>query len=301
MFDNITLESKLSRLLVRITPVIFITILLATSCAEKKIDPYALQILPEDKVASKFPPTKEELVPVLEQMVLLVASKNETVSQTRLDQLVTFIRSGISNHSNVKNIPSEKLDETFKEKEFHAFQPDNVSEAIRLGKKLNARFVSQLQLSIKEAKMVEGVDRFKANVNFSVFTTDSGQIMFKQNLEYDSSNPTESNVKLKEVIQKYFPVKGYILETRGNHQVAKISVGRSLGVTLNQMFNVRARTVESTVTFGFVRRSVSYSQEVIAPVTVIKVMENEAWVSIPEKDRPKIKLGQVLFSLPEKN
>ena len=288
------------RSLLKFNITILMLVLFTSSCAEKKIDPYALQIMPEDQVTSAFPPSKEELVPILKQIIVLVASKNETVSQSRLDRLTDFIRSGIHNYSNIKSVPQHELDNSFKEKEFHAFQPDNVSEAIRLGEKLNAKFAGQLQLTIKEAKMEKGIDRFVANINFATFTTDDGKMMFKKDIEYDASSPQKSAKRLKELIQKHFPIKAFILETRGNHQVAKISAGRSLGNNLGRQFNIRERTVEYTITTGIVRKSISYSQKIIAQVEVFKIMENEAWVFIQEKDRAKIKLRQVLFSLVEK-
>ena len=274
--------------------------LLVSSCSEKKIDPYALPIAPEDLITAEFPPTREELVPVLEQMLILVAAGNGSVSQDRLDHILAFVRSGVHYYSNVTCIPPQELEEALKEKAFRAFQPDSVSEVIRLGRKLNARFAIQLRTTFKETKPNEGVDRFAAKVSLTAIRTDSGRIMFTESLEYNSSDPKRSMKTLGRQVQKYFPIQGFILETRGNRQVAKISVGRSLGVKLGRVFFVRERVIENMAVTGGVGKVTSYSRNVVAPVRVFRVMENESWVFIPKKNRSKIQLGQVLFSQPEK-
>ena len=249
--------------------------------------------------ATEFPPTKEELIPVLEQIVILVAAKQDTVSQSRLDQILEFIRFGMNSYSNIKTIARQELDNALEEKEFQSFRPDSTADAARLGRRLHARYIGQLRLTMQEARLEKGVDRFIANANFIVFAAESGQTLFSGDIQYDSSNLRKSLQRLAEHIQIHFPIKAFILETRGDRQVAKISVGRSLGVELDRQFHVHERTVEHTMAPGSIRKRISYSQEVIALVRVIRVMENESWVSVPEKERGKIKLGQVLFSQPE--
>ena len=125
-------------------------------------------------------------------------------------------------------------------------------------------------------------------------------MVFQQNIGFDSQKPEKSGTELKLLVQKFFPLRGFILETRGGHQVAKISLGRSLGVKLNREFHIRERSVENKIVSGVVRKVISFSPIALATGKVIRVMENESWIAIDKKDRIKIKSGQVVFSLPEK-
>ncbi len=150
-----------------------------------------------------------------------------------------------------------------------------------------------------ESKMVENVDQFKANINLTVFTTDSGQVIFQQNIHYDSQKYERSYKKLRQLIQTYFQIRGYILETRGAHQVAKISLGRSVGIELGRKIQIRERTVKTEIINGVSRSIVSFDVNALAMTEVIKVMEDDSWVLVNKKDQPKIKKGQVIFTMSE--
>ena len=296
MTDFKRTSSKLPFFLIQIG----ILLLLITNCAEKQVNPDLLQILPEDKATSEFPPTPEELIPRVYQVLTLVSEKDATVTETREDALVSFIKMGFTKYSHVNTVDETELKNKLSDKAFHGFQPDNVAEAIQLGKALKSRYVSQLQLTVLESKMENSVDRFKAHIDFNVFTTDAGQNRLNEKIEYNSADLKKATSQLKNIIQTYFPLMGYILETKGGHQVAKISIGRNVGVKLDREFLIKSRKVESTIMDGFVRKTTTFSKMSVAVGKVIKVMENESWISIPKADLDKIKIGQVVFSQPEK-
>ncbi|MBT4289465.1 MAG: hypothetical protein HOD92_19230 [Deltaproteobacteria bacterium] len=296
MTDFKRTSSKLSLFLIQIG----ILVLLITNCTEKQVNPDLLQVLPEDKASSEFPPSPEELIPMVYQVLTLVSGKDATVTAMREEALVSFIKTGFTKYSHVKNISESELKNKLADKAFHGFQPDNVAEAIQLGKALKSRYVSQLVLAVLESKIVESVDRFKATIDFNVFTTDAGQNRLNEKIEYNSADLKKADSQLKTIIQTHFPLMGYILETKGGHQVAKISIGRNVGVKLDREFLIKSRKVESTIMDGFIRKTTTFSKMSVAVGKIIKVMENESWISIPKADRDKIKLGQVVFSQPEK-
>ncbi len=66
-------------------------------------------------------------------------------------------------------------------------------------------------------------------------------------------------------------------------------------------FMIRERIVKNEIVMGMSRKNVSFSPLALAIVKVINVMEDESWISINERDRVKVKKGQVLFSQPEKS
>ena len=290
------IKSKLSTLIIQIG----VILLLVSNCAEKPINLDLLQVLPEDKITDEFPPTAQELIPKVYQVMTLVSTKDATVTDTREEALTSFIKTGFVKYSHVRPIDEKELKNKLSDKAYSGFQADNVAEAIQLGKELKARYVAQLQLTILESKMENSVDRYKATIDFNVFTTDAGQSRLNEKIEYNSADLKKATSQLKNIIQTHFSVMGYIIETKGGHQVAKISVGRNAGIKLNREFLIRSRKVESKEMDGFVRKTVTFAKMSIAVGKVIKVMENESWISIPKADLDKIKIGQVVFSQPEK-
>lgn len=156
-----------------------------------------------------------------------------------------------------------------------------------------------MQITILESKMVENVDHFKANINLTIFTTDSGQVVIKQDVTYNSKDIESSDNSLKKLIQTYFPIRGYILETRGGKQVAKISLGRSAGIKLDRKIQIWQRKVHNEIINGASRRTVTFGTAALATAEVIRVYENESWVLIRKGDQHKIRKGQVIFTQPE--
>ena len=270
------------------------------SCSPKEVDPMLLGQTARDKQEAPFPPTEQELSVSPHLMLTLVTYKDPTVTESRLSETLAFIHHTFERNANFSAIPKKKVDELLSTEENRRFQADNVADAIQMGKMLNASFVAQAQVMITESEVVDSIDHYVAKTNLTIFTTDSGQVVFKKDVFYDSQDPEGSKGDLKRLVQQYFPLRAYILETRGDRQYGKISIGRSLGVKIGREFQVRNRQVKNEIVAGKTRRKVSFGALAIATVEVVKVMEDEAWVFIAEEDRNKVMKGQVVFSLPEK-
>ena len=278
---------------------VFGCIILLSGCTQKKVDPLAFPILEADKLEAQYPPKEEELILRPNILLPLLVFKDQTVTDERLNEITHFINSTFEKYGNFSIISKNQTDTLLAKAENKHFQSSNIADAIQLGTSVNADFVSQMQATIIESKMVENVDRFKANINLTVFTTSSGQVIIQQNIHYDSQKFDRSYKKLKQLIQAYFPIRGYILETRGAHQVAKISLGRSVGIELGRKIQIRERTVKSQIINGVSRRIVSFDVNTLATTKVIKVMEDDSWVLVNKKDQSKIKKGQVIFTMAE--
>ena len=279
---------------------IILVFLTLQSCATKQIDPSKLKILEIDKEETRFSPSPDELTIKPRLLLTLITDKGETVTDNRLKQILRFIHSGFSKHGNFSTIPEAQVDILLSSDVNRKFQPGNVADAIQMGKSLKAAFVAQLQIIIQESRIVDSIDQYKSRINVTVFTTDSGQVVFRKDILFDTNNLKASLSKLKYLVQEYFQLRGYILETRGGRQIAKISIGRSLGIKQGRRFQVRKRIVENEIINGIARKTISFSPLSLATVTAFKVMENESWVKIRENDRGKIKKGQVVFSQQEK-
>lgn len=268
-------------------------------CAPKYVDPATLEITPMDREEAEYPPTEEELATAPRLLLPLIVSKGDAVTDVRLKRTLDFIHTSFNRHGNFTALSQDTVEELLSSEENRKFQASNVADAIQLGKSLNAQFVSQMQIVIAESKIVDNIDHYKAIANLTIFTTSSGQVVFKQDVVFDTQEVEDSKRKLKKMVQTYFPLKGYILETRGGRQYAKISLGSSLGIEPGREFLVRDRVVKNEIVSGFARRTVSYPTLALANVSVIKVMEDESWVAIDKDDRSKIRVGHVVFSQPE--
>lgn len=284
--------------LVLLTPLFVLLVsLLLSSCTQPKINPMSLPVLSSDSQESRFPPTEDELVLRPYILLPLVTAKDQTVTEARLGDIFHFIHSSLEKNGNFSVISQTRS--ILEKEENRHFQPANIADAIQLGSSVNANFVSQMIITIIESKMVKNVDHFKANINLTIFTTDSGQVVIKQDVIYDSQDQEGSEKKLKELVQTYFPIRGYILETRGGRQVAKISLGRSVGIKLNRKIQIRERQVTDEIVNGSSRRTVTFGAAVLTTAEVIRVRESESWVLIDKGDQFKVKKGQVVFTLPE--
>jgi hypothetical protein len=274
-------------------------LLVFSSCTPKHVDPLTLGITGRDQQQSQFPPTVEELSASPYLLLSLITFKDATVTETRLSAIMTFVHRSFETNANFSAIPMKKVDELLASEANRRFMASNVADAIQLGTTLGADFVGQVQIMVGESQVVKSIDHFVANVNLTIFTTDSGQVIFKKDFAYDSQDPEGSEADLKKLVQQYFPLRAYILETRGDRQYAKISIGRSLGIKTGREFLVRQRTVKNDIVMGLSRRSVSYSPLALASVKVMEVMEDESWVFIGKRDRDKVMKGQTVFAKPE--
>ncbi len=280
--------------------ILFSFIFFLNGCAPKDVDPLTLPITEKDLETAPFPPENEELANTPRLLLSFVVFKDQTVTDDRLNNTIDFVHSVFEEFGNFTAVPRAKVKELLAVEENQRFQASNIADAIQLGTSLNADFVGQLQVMIGESQVVDNIDQYIANVNMTIFTTDSGQVVFKKDIAYDTQDPEASKTALKKMVQENFPLRGFILETRGGRQYAKISMGKSLGIKIGREFQVRERTVKNEVVMGLTRKTISFSNLSLATLPVIEVMEDEAWIRIDEKFRNNVKKGHVVFSKPEK-
>ncbi len=215
---------------------LLVALLAFPACVQKQVDPMSLQILESDLEESEHPPTPDELAVTPHLLLPLIVYKDETATDVRLNRVMKFIRRNFQEHGNFSSIRQEKVAELLALEENKLFQPSNVADAIHLGKSLNASFVAQFQIFIVESKTIENIDHFISKANLTIFTTDSGQVVFKKDLTFNTQEIEDSEKNLKKLVQENFPLRGFILETRGGKQYAKISLGRPLGIKNGRRF-----------------------------------------------------------------
>lgn len=273
--------------------------ILFSACTVKQIDPMSFKVQKEDLQQAEHPPTHDELS--IQQNILLpiIVYQDPTVTETRGKEILSFIHGMLEKQGNFSIIPSFQIDQMLEKDENRGIQLSNVSAMIQLGQQQNATHISQLQITIQKSSVVKNIDHYEANIKLTVFTTNSREHVFSKDILFNTQNKKDSKSALKELVQTYFPLKGYILETRGNHQVAKISLGRSLGIEIGRKLDVRERLKQTEIVNGESRTTVSFSPNAIATVKVIRIMENDCWVTIDKDDQKKIKKGQVIFTTPE--
>lgn len=294
------------RKIVLVLSAIFLAGIFLTACAPKKIEPLKLAITEEDKKQVEFPPSKDELVLPRNDIVFLDEELGLGVSKERLQPINEIIEKVFRLSANFNIVPQEKIDAILSQADYKDFRANNIIESIQFAKEQDATFLGLKNIQITSSRIKEKVDTFVASVEISLFTTGTRQLISKNTLSYDSENPIDFVWNLKKnLVETYLPLRGFITETRGNHQVAKITLGSSLGIKVGRKLLVRNRIVYSTIAggvsadSGMQRTIIRYSPEVLAKVEVIEVRENESWVKIKSEDRLKIAIGQGVFTEPE--
>lgn len=275
-------------------------LLLSNGCAPKRVDPLSFANLPSDEAQVEFPPTDEELINKPNVLLPLIIFKDLTVTPIRQTAILGSIHDAFESYGHFSVIPQDQVNAILNDNQFRKSKPKNVADAIHIGKANHANYVSQIQISILESQLLEGVDTYKANVNLAVFKTDTGQAILQADVTYDTKDPDKAKKSLKNLVQTYFKLQGYILETRGGHQVARISIGSGLGIQLDREFEIRERIIETEVDGLTTRTEIIYLPDIVGTAKVVKVSEDESWLLINPDDQEKIKKGQVVFSLPEK-
>ena len=270
---------------------------LFTACSQPKVEPDLMISGPTDQLETKFPPTTEDLTYRKRHILPLVIKTGDNITDARKQEVLNFLSQSFLKIGDIYTTKKNDIESRLNQENFQGFQSANIPDALILGQELNVNFLSQIRITQKKQK---NKNTFKADLDLSVFSVGSGQLAFREIIPYDSKNTKKGEKALKKLIQSYFPIKGYILETRGDHQVAKISVGRSAGVLLKRTFFIHEREIKSEIVKGIVRTTNSFSNTPLASGKVIQVSENESWILIKKKDRPKVLKGQAVFAQPEK-
>ena len=272
---------------------------LLISCSTEKIDPLSLKISPQDIEKAELAPAPSELVIQKRLLLPLIVSIDEELKTKNRFEILQTIHDQFRKHGLFSVITQEQINHLRSQEGYNKFKLNNVADIIQLAKKVDAHFVSQMEI-VLDSEQPDLSDHYQAKIDLAVFTADTGKIVFRENILFDNQNPKNSIQRLKNLVQKFFPLRGYILKTRGNKQAAKISIGSSLGIKLDREFLIREKIkIRSTIN-GVEQTTFSFTPLAVARARVIKVMENESWLSIDEKDRSKIKIGQIAFSEPEK-
>lgn len=270
---------------------------LITSCAQTKVEPDLLLTTANDRMETQFPPSPEDLTYRKQYILPLMIEVDEQVSILQRVEIENFISDSFLKIGDIYSVDKEEVQTTLEKEKFQGFQSANIPDALLLGRDLSAGFLSQIRV---RALKKNDPKHFKGEVDLSVFSVGTGQLAFREVIPYASKSTKRAKVALKKLIQSYFPIKGFILETRGDRQVAKISVGRSTGVALDRIFLIHERSVQSEIVKGTVRKTNSFSTSPVASGRVIQVMENESWILMGKKDRLNVLKGQVVFAKPEK-
>lgn len=268
---------------------IFFIPFLFSACSNKQIDPDLLISVQADQVETDFPPSQEDLT-YQKKYILPLFIDTEDSTKNKISEL---LKKSFFDFGDIYTIPDRLIRSTLQQENFSGFQKTNIPAALLLGEDLDATFVAQIRVTEPEPSKKPG------QIDLSVFSVGTGQLAFRKMIPYNIKNQKKSAKALKKLIQSYFPIKGFILETRGNRQVAKISIGRSAGIKLNRIFYIHSRRIKSEIVSGVVRKTVTFSKNSIAEGTVIQVLENEAWLKIEKKDRKSVLKGQVVFAKPE--
>jgi len=278
---------------------LILSLALLFGCAGPQVKPLSLPVELVDQQTTQFPPSPQEIIHHPRLLAEVIAQLGSTVTGPRKSEVLTFIHQSMEGLGDFSYIPTLDIQAQLKAPEFLGFAPHSVVDTLKLGRALNSEFVSQVDIQIVESRLKEGEDQFKAQIQLALFSVSTGQLIFKENILYDSAAPARSKRKFKHLIQSNFPLKGFIIETRGAREVAKITLGSTLGLNIGRKVSIRSREVKHQLIRGVDKTLVSYSAESLATGEVIQVSTNDAWIWIPKAKRSQFKTGDLVFTLPE--
>ena len=267
------------------------------ACSGPTVDPLSLPLNPPDLETAQFPPSESELVHRPRMLLTLVASAKEDLSPAQTGESLAFLAESLAKYGDFAPIPESKVKALLAREDQRGFRPESIAMALNLGSLLGAEFVAQVELSLAPVKRSDAP--YKTQGKITLFHQASGRMVFLEPWVYDSADPTESRTRLKPKIQAAFPLRGFVLETRGDRRVAKISLGASLDLKVGQKVSFRSRIVETSLQNGLNSQLITYSPQVQCQGEVILVTANHAWVLIKPKDQEKLKKGDVVFTEPE--
>jgi len=271
-------------------------LVLFVGCATPQIKPLDLAI---DQEITTFPPSPEELLHHTRLIAEVLTTQGSTVTPARQLEILTFLHQSMESFGDFSYIPPMDVAAQLKTAPFVGFEPHSVVETLKLSASIGAEFASQVEIHITKSQLKQGIDQFSADIQLALFKVSTGQLIFKEKVVYSSANPLRSKKRFKKSIQSSFPLKGFIIETRGGREVAKITLGASFGLQIGRKVLIRSRKIRHQLVRGIDQTQISYSTEALAKGEVIQVSTNDAWIWIPEAKRSQFRTGDLVFTLPE--
>ena len=169
-------------------------------------------------------------------------------------------------------------------------------ELYKLGAALEVDFF--MRLEIRKEKLIE--DEEETFTFVEIFAPARQQLVIKKQIPFRSAE--EFDIIIKAFVQTYFPLQGYVLETKNSRQFIKVNVGSRLGIKNGRNVSFYKRKIETTVTptatGNITTKKISIIPQVIAQGKVISVEEEVSWILV-EENQSGILLGLVAIFNPE--
>ncbi len=234
------------------------------------INPDAISKQKLDFILDANYPTKAELKHAPDKMLLVLAPSVELNAGKKIQQILTDF---FLTKSNIVVIFKSRL---------------NFEEAINVSRSEGITYTAIIEQSLAANKP-------KFNIVFY-------QSFEKQLVAETNWIPSQkaSDKHFKRNIAVYFPLKGFIISTKGDRILLKINLGKKLNVKKGDFFAVHSRKIivetKTNLTAIYTQRKIKYSNNYLARVRVVKVESEYSWALAHPKDSKKIKAGMPIFS-----
>ena len=252
------------------------------SCG-KQIDPYQLKQKALDRVQHEYYPEEDEFKHIPKTIFISFGKGFEGRKDIGAD-IFFEIEEALSKYANIEVVGK-----------YEGVQVEANEEALlKVGNNLNVNYVAIITVQNwkKNDENIEGT------LNVEAYSVEIGRKIWSSQLVYMSSNFDNFREGVKNMVEFFFPLKGFLIETRNNREVGLVNLGKNLNITKGRVFLIYEREVKIR---GFNAnqlsriRQIEYSTEPIVEVEVILVEEERAWVVIPEEKRKVVLAGHSVF------
>jgi len=249
-----------------------------------------------DKQTVPHPPSEEELRIPPHFLAFSPPVTNPQLTQYHQSLSLNFIQSLLEQEGNLQILPEYRTTYLLQRIEFREYDPTSVEDAFRLGKALKVDYIAMLKI---QPSLVKKDDLDWATYpTLKIYQVQSQQIVMQESFNFEALHASNLWNTLKTKVQKVFPLKGYILETRNRHAYVRINFGTNQGIRANRTCSVFRRSIESkTLPDGGSQKTESY--QLLGKMTIREVNQDTSWGVVDPETRPKILTGDVVFTNPE--
>lgn len=264
-----------------ILPLIFLV-----ACTHHSVDPYTFPITPLDEKKTAAQPATEDLIWHLRPTLHLDFSLPPTLISQKIEKRRT--------QEQKKAILSD-----FKAQGFH-FIPKLQIQQILANNQIPQSKEKQKELAQKlGAKwllVTTSADHHSDKTEWNLWHIDSNQR--KLRFYIGTLNPNRDRKQALLKLQRDIPLRGFVLETRGNKHLAKTTLGYSSRIRLGQKLLFRNWQLESPNTNGTFQRKVRYAPIPSCHGKVVWVDAEDSWVETEKSCQNLVHKGMAVFVVP---
>lgn len=268
----------------------FVGMIFLGGCQSVAPKPMAHPQTQEDLVRYQPSPHPEELIAYSKPILLFLQSNLEQTDFA--PQLQEGFYRILEERAGFQRIPAKRYAYRRNLPELAGLNPLQLSHQLKLAEAMEADYLARMEIGPNES---EDQSNYQGSLKVEIIETKTGEALFVESLTLKNPGHESALRAFAPKIEKAFPLKGYLLQTRANKRFAKISLGRSRGIALGREFTLHKRTLEP---IGQERQKERIHPIEVSRGRVVLLKEYESWLELEEETRAKALEGMPVLSRP---